>query len=138
MSHKHCVFCGEEVPCPRPTSFSLVCDSPLNNTAPDTFGKKYHAVIIGRAKNEPTPLAFVAAQPDNRMRCAECKEPVCDHVYARLARKVPTSVELVEMAKSALDSYQKSLQFRLADAQLRGEIVAFAAAFAQKVLEEKR
>jgi len=52
MSHKHCIFCGEEVPVPRPTNWSLECDSPLNNISPDTAGRRYHAVIVGSAKRE--------------------------------------------------------------------------------------
>lgn len=51
-THKHCIFCGEEVPVPRPTNWNLACDSPLNTMTPDTVGKRYHAVIVGSAKNE--------------------------------------------------------------------------------------
>lgn len=69
MSHKHCVFCGEEVPVPRPTNWSLVCESPLNTTAPDITGKRYHAVIVGSSKNEA--LAGAAALPATRV----CRNP---------------------------------------------------------------
>lgn len=48
MTHKHCVFCGEEVPVPRPTSWSTVCRAE-NNTGPmDTVGNRHHAVLVGR------------------------------------------------------------------------------------------
>src|SRR5258708_6106084 len=48
MSHKHCIFCGEEIPVPRPTSWSSVCESPSNTMTPDTVGKRYHAFMISR------------------------------------------------------------------------------------------
>jgi hypothetical protein len=61
MSHKHCVFCGEEIPCPRPTSFSLICTSALNTTIPDTTGNRYHAVFLGRKDASRIPQQTAAA-----------------------------------------------------------------------------
>lgn len=77
MSHKHCVFCGEEVPVPRPTNWSLVCESPLNNTIPDTVGKRYHAVIVGTAKREPER----AAAPPEPSECSP--EMSADEFYRK-------------------------------------------------------
>jgi hypothetical protein len=90
-SHKHCIFCGIEVPVPRPTTFSLICYSPLNGTTPDSCGHKYHAVIVGRANRE-TEIPEYCDKREVGWTCGclrkkghegQCR-PFTDHEWARM------------------------------------------------------
>jgi hypothetical protein len=81
MSHKHCVFCGDELPSPRPTIWSSVCTSEANTTNPDTVGNRHHAFLTGRTDSNYKPWESGAAQevsPHNPIErklltiCPEC------------------------------------------------------------------
>jgi hypothetical protein len=73
MSHKHCVFCGEEIPVPRPTSFSTVCKAENNIGPIDTVGNRHHAVIIGRHSDIP------AGVKPTCLDCAQAHIINCSH-----------------------------------------------------------
>lgn len=78
MSHKHCVFCGEELPVPRPTSWSSVCTSPINTTQPDTVGNRHHAFFVGHS-GKPIPVA-----KNFHGDCLDCGEELASVAKAEL------------------------------------------------------
>src|SRR5690349_18601915 len=61
MSHKHCAFCGEELPVPRPTSWSTVCLAENNTTEPDTVGNRHHAFFVGRTSKQSASTTAIGA-----------------------------------------------------------------------------
>lgn len=71
MTHKHCVFCGEELPIPRPTSFIDICGSPMNTTVPDTAGNRHHAYFMGRSATHPIPADESSSQTDRKYSAQE-------------------------------------------------------------------